>query len=176
MITREEVIEIGTFGKTHGVKGEISAVIDCENELFKQFSCIICSIDGILVPFFITALRDKNRASVLITLEGIDSEDTAQTLVNKDIYVLKAEYASLSEEAGCDELPIDYFIGFDAYNDDGARIGEITDIDDATDNVLFIVSDGDNDYAIPAIDDLITDIDEQARHITFSLPEGLLDI
>ena len=50
MITLEEVVPVGQFLKPHGVKGEISATVNVED--IEAFSAIICSMDGILVPFF----------------------------------------------------------------------------------------------------------------------------
>lgn len=52
MITRNEIIEIGTFNKSHGVEGEISATFDCDVEAAGMFRCLICDMDGIFVPFF----------------------------------------------------------------------------------------------------------------------------
>ena len=91
MITREEIIEIGIFNKAHGVKGEISATIDCEIDVFRKFSCIVVEIDGIFVPFFAESIRPKSQETVLLNIDGFDSDVAVKILVNKTIYVLKAE-------------------------------------------------------------------------------------
>ena len=46
MIKQDEIFKIGHFNKTHGIKGEISATIDCDYELLKALPCIIVEIDG----------------------------------------------------------------------------------------------------------------------------------
>ena len=53
MIRREEVYKIGRLGKTHGVRGEISFLLD--DDVFDRTDAdyLILDIDGILVPFFI---------------------------------------------------------------------------------------------------------------------------
>ncbi len=54
-------------------------------------------------------------------------------------------------------------------------MGEITDYDDSTDNVLFILRRPDGSEAlIPASDDFIDSVDTQERTIAMTLPEGLL--
>ena len=54
---------------------------------------------------------------------------------------------------------------------------EIVDIDDATDNVLFIVHrDDDTLVSVPAVDDLIDSMDMDNHVIDMILPEGLLTI
>ncbi len=176
MITREEIIEIGIYNKAHGVKGEISATIQCEIDDFKKFSCLVSDIDGIFVPFFVENIRPKTSETVLLTIDGFQSDVEVKTLVNKVIYVMKSEYAELSADENCDELPIDYFIGFSVVDSEGNEIGEIVDVDDSTDNVLFIIENGDDTYPIPAVDDFIVDIDEENKVLELELPEGILDI
>ncbi len=68
MITRDELIEIGTFNKPHGVDGEISATFDCDCDTANEFSCFVCEIDGIYVPFFADSLRGKGTMTLLLKL------------------------------------------------------------------------------------------------------------
>jgi 16S rRNA processing protein RimM len=52
-------------------------------------------------------------------------------------------------------------------------VGTIASVDDSTLNILFELEDG---TLIPAPEELITDVDRQAKTITIELPDGLLDI
>lgn len=176
MITRDELVEIGTFNKPHGVEGEISATFDCDADVASEFRCFVCDIDGIFVPFFATAIRGKGAMTLLLKFDGMDSAEAVRRLVNKKVYVLRREYDELLEDADADEVPTDYFIGYTLYN--GTEpVGEIVDIDDATENVLFVVERGDGaTVLVPAADDLVTDIDLDGKTITMALPVGLLDM
>ncbi len=176
MITRDDIIEIGRYNKPHGVNGEISASIDVDIDVLDQFSCLISDIDGIYVPFFVESRRSKSASTALLTIDGITNEDQAALLVNKDIYVLKLEYEQLSDDEDCDELPIDYFIGFELKDGDDV-VGTIVDVDDSTENVLFVVERPSGDeVAVPAADELITELDLEGKVIEMSLPAGLLDL
>lgn len=175
MITREEIIEIGIFNKAHGVKGEISATLDCEIDAFRKFSCLVVDIDGIFVPFFIENIRPKTSETVLLTIDGFDSDVAVKTLVNKTMFVLKKEFSKISTEENCDELPVDYFIGFSARSIDGNMLGEIVDVDDSTENVLFFIENETGTFPVPAVDDFIVDIDNESKVIELDLPEGLFD-
>ena len=46
MITSEQIIEIGKFGKPHGINGEISAFID-EDVDIEAINRIVMDVDGI---------------------------------------------------------------------------------------------------------------------------------
>lgn len=177
MICREEIVEIGRYNKAHGVNGEISATMQCDADISKSFSCYISCIDGIFVPFFSEGVREKNSQTLLLKIEGIDSESDTKTLVNKEIYVLKSEFAKLSEENDCDEAPVDYFLGFTIIDStDKSKVGEVVDIDDSTENVLFIVEDANGEeIMIPAAEDLVTDIDFDQKVLSMMIPEGLIE-
>ncbi len=177
MILRDDIIEIGCYNKPHGVNGEISATLDVDIDLLDSFSCLISDIDGIFVPFFVEKKRPKGASTALLTIDGITSEVQAALLVNKDIHVLKSEYEKLSDDEDCDELPIDFFIGFELTASDGTQVGTIVDVDDATENVLFIVERPDGDeIPVPAADELIVALDVEARTIEMDLPQGLLEL
>ena len=176
MIARDELIELGRYNKPHGVNGELSATLDCDCALLSHFTCLVSEIDGIFVPFFLDAIRPKNVSAALLTLDGIGDERQAAMLVNKDIYVRKQEYEQLMTVEDADGYPLDFFIGFEVL-DAGKHVGCIVDVDDATDNVLFVVERKDKTIVqIPAADDLIVDIDEQEKSIEMDLPEGLLSL
>ena len=177
MITREELIGIGHYNKPHGIKGEISATIDVDIDLLRDLSCLVSEVDGFFVPFFVNALRAKSTETVLITIDGMDSEQDVQRLVNHDIYALKSEYHKESEDAEADGYPLDFFIGFDLRDDHGTRLGQIVDVNEQTENAFFIVSrDDDGEMLIPASDDLIVEFDLNEKVMVMALPDGLLDL
>ena len=56
-------------------------------------------------------------------------------------------------------------------------IGEIIDIEDRTDNILFIVKTPKKEKIfVPAVDDLIEEIDTEGNVIYMNLPIGLIEI
>ena len=176
MISRDDLVEMGRYNKPHGVNGEISATMLCDIDLLDRFSCLVSDIDGIFVPFFVEGKRPKNEQTALLKIEGIDCDDDLSLLVNKAIYVVKREYEALAEEYDCDEEPADLFIGFVVIEAEGGKvIGEIVDVDDSTENVLFVVEDAEGrEVLIPIAEEFIDGIDHDARRISMNLPLGLL--
>ena len=169
MIRREEVYKIGRLGKTHGVRGEISFLLD--DDVFDRTDAdyLILDIDGILVPFFIEEYRFKTDSNALMKFEGIDTQERARELTGCEVYFPH-------ELADSDEDTISWaaIVGFDITDADSSRtIGRIAAVDDSTINILFELEDG---RLIPASEDLITAIDQQARTITMRLPDGLLNL
>lgn len=176
MITREELIAIGHYNKPHGVAGEISATIDVDADALRELSCLISEVDGIYVPFFINSCRSKSSETVLLTIDGINSEQEAIALVNHDIYALKTEFRQASEENDADGYPLDYFIGYELQDSDGTRVGEIADVDEQTENAIFIIDRDGEELMVPASDDLIVEFDLDKKVMVMDLPQGLLDL
>ena len=169
-------MSIGRFNRTHGVRGEITATLDCELELLERLSCIVCDMDGINVPFFISAMRLKSNKSVLLTIDGITSEQQAAMILGREFYALKEDYDLLNDELEGDELPLDYFIGFELFDHD-TPVGHIDDVDDTTANVLFVVKRPDGSHVqVPAADEWVVAFDPDQRTITMDLPQGLLEL
>lgn len=176
MITRDELIAIGHYNKPHGVAGELSATVDVELEVLSGLSCLVSDIDGIFVPFFVNAIRPKSVDTMLLTIDGIENEKEAARLVNRDIYALKRDYQQESIDADADGYPLDFFIGFELRDSDGSRVGEITDVDEQTENAIFVVDRDGSEIMVPATDDLIVEFDVDNKLMVMDLPEGLLDL
>ncbi len=176
MITRDELIAIGRYNKPHGVAGEISATIDVDLDTLQGLSCLVTDIDGIFVPFFVNACRPKSQETVLLTIDGIDNEKEVSRLVNHDIYALKRDYRQESLDSDADGFPLDYFIGFELRDSDGQRVGEITDVDEQTENAIFIVDREGAELMVPATDELIVEFDLDKKVMVMDLPQGLLDL
>ena len=169
MIKQEEVYKIGRLGKSHGVRGEVSFLFD--DDVFDRIDAdyLILDIDGILVPFFIEEYRFRSDTTALMKFEGIDSQERARELTGCDVYFPRNLAASDD-----DSISWSAIVGFDIIDASTDKsVGRIASIDDSTLNILFCLEDG---HLIPASEDLITQIDQQARTITMHLPAGLLDL
>jgi len=56
-------------------------------------------------------------------------------------------------------------------------VGEITDVDEKTENAIFIVDQGqNNEIMVPAADELIVEFDLDKKVMIMDLPHGLLDL
>ncbi|MDE5665691.1 MAG: 16S rRNA processing protein RimM, partial [Duncaniella sp.] len=82
MIRLSEIAEAGHFNKAHGIKGEMSATLDFDLDL-DNVRCIIVSVEGIFVPFFIRSWRPKTADTCQLTLQGIETDEKAQEINNR---------------------------------------------------------------------------------------------
>jgi len=173
MIQPESLYQIGTIAKAHGLRGEV--VFHFSDDIFDTADAdhLILGIDGTLVPFFIEEYRFRGDASALIKFDGIHSVEQARPILGCPVYIEK-ELAA--ERGGEQPQTLAYFVGFTVTDERMGLLGHIEDVDDQTENWLFLVRTADGrQIMLPAHEDLILDIDHEQRAIRMRLPEGILD-
>lgn len=173
MIKKEEVFKIGQFGKPHGIKGEIALVTNSDVLDNSEDPYIICEIDGILVPFFIEEYRYKTDTVILVKLKNVDDEKAAREFSNREVFYSLDE---VDEEDLVGEMTWDSFIGYQVIDKVQGKIGEITDVDESTINVLLQIDREGEEVLLPAVEELILSADHENKRLIVSLPEGLLDL
>ena len=171
MIRVDELTEIGSFFKPHGIKGEIAAAFDPGIEP-DELRCIVLEVDGIFVPFFIESSRGTGK--LLVKLEGIDNVEDASAFANRPIYALSSDIPHGDDED--DGVYLYDLIGYNLFDGEN-YVGKISAIDDSTANVLMHVEahDGSNVF-IPFADEWIENLDTETKKITMNLPEGILNL
>jgi len=172
MIRRKDVFPIGKLHKPHGIGGEVrfgftSDVFDRTDSPYW-----VLEMDGILVPFFVESYRFKSSETALVKLEGIDSENQVRELSGKEVFY-PVKYADQQEQQ---EETWNFYIGFAVFEEEVGYIGEITEVDDSTLNVLFTLSKDNQEFLMPVAEEFFTQIDVENREMHVKLPEGLLDL
>jgi len=172
MIRKEDIFPIGQIIKPHGITGEMafsftSDVFDTEDVPY-----FIIEIQGIMVPFFIEEYRFKSNETALVRLEGVKNDEKARAFSGLTIYLPK-HYLEKVEDT---EIELDYFVGFTLIDLQRGEIGLISEVDQTTENALFVIPTAEDELLIPVGDDYIREIDHENKRITVDLPLGLLEL
>ena len=179
MISRDEIAEAGKFNKPHGIKGEISVAVDDPEIDLEEVKCLIVEMDGIYVPFFINTVRPKSAETWLVTIDGVESEEAVRQFVNRPFFLLKSDLPEGSAADGdeADGFYAEDLIGYTVDDENLGHLGEITDVNDTTDNVLFVITAADGaEILLPVADEFILDIDTENKILTTDVPEGIVDL
>ncbi len=168
MIKESDVYQIGQLNRPHGVKGEISFTFSTDVWDRVDADYLICEIDGILVPFFLEEYRFRTDHSALLKFLGIDSVERVQEMSGLKVFF---PY-SLTPQDNEEDYTWQSFVGYEIHDAKGRALGTITAVDETTNNLLFEVGE----LLVPAADDLIVDIDHEAKVVTMDLPEGLIEL
>ena len=174
MIKRDDVYRIGTIGKSHGVKGEVSFRFD--DDVFDRVDAdyLVLDIDGILVPFFIEEYRFRGNETAIVKFEDVDSQDCARALTGSEVFFPR----SLADSSQTGEMSLPELVGYTVVDaSDGNDIGTLCGIDDTTVNMLFVISASDGrEILVPVNPDWIEEVDSGRRRIVMMMPPGLLEL
>jgi 16S rRNA processing protein RimM len=172
MIRKKDVFPIGKLHKPHGINGEVS--FGFTSDVFERTESPywVLEIDGILVPFFVESYRFKSSETALVKFEGIDSDQRVRELSGKEVFY-PVKYADKEEDPAENW---NFYVGFTVFEEEVGYIGEITEVDDSTINVLFTLLKDDREVLMPVAEEFFTEIDLENREMHVRLPEGLLEL
>ncbi|MBN1790118.1 MAG: hypothetical protein JW830_06465 [Bacteroidales bacterium] len=173
MITKDNCILLGTLTKPHGTKGlALIRLKDLKAEDIKKGGSVFVEIDGLLVPFFMESFQERSADSIILKLEGIQSETGLKELTGSNVYVLASQIKRKRKMlSGIPQLSgyrvKDLHTGFTG------TAGEITGM--ASNPLLQVYHEG-HEYLVPVHEDIILEINDKERMIVIEAPEGLFDL
>lgn len=154
-----------------GVKGELKALP--VSDKFKQIrigqNIAVSLPDGSIKQAEIASLKKLNE-EYAVSLKGVATREEAAAYRNATLSV-PSDSLILSEG----EYLYSQIIGLKVVASDGRPIGEVVEIMETGSNDVYVVDDGKREVLMPAIRDVIKDIDLAAGIITINLMEGLID-
>ena len=167
----EEYFEIGQIVNTSGLKGEIKIKPFTDDiTKFKNFKTIYVSIKKELKEFEIEHVRfSKNM--VFLKLKGIDTIEEAENYRNLYLRIKRDKDEKLEK----DTYYIVDILGCKVYTDEQKELGEVVDVFSTGSNDVYVVKDElGKQILLPAIKDVIKNVDIENKLITVHLMEGLI--
>jgi 16S rRNA processing protein RimM len=173
-VEKKGFLPIGKIVGAHGVKGNVKVYSFVESlSLFEQESSIlVVSAKGSEKIFKIKWIKPHGRV-VLLSLEGIENRDQAETLIGSELFVKRDSLPKLVDGS--------YYwfdiIGLAVFTNDEKYIGRVESIIPTGSNDVYVVKDAqkdrDNEILIPAIESAVLEIDLEQKRMIVDLPEGL---
>lgn len=175
-----DYLTIGTIINVHGVVGEvkISPTTDDIKRFKKLKSAFLCPPENSLTAgerkeIKIEHVKFLQDRFVILKIEGIDDRDVANTLRGYEIVVDRASAVKLPE----DTYFIGDLIGCNVIEEDGNSLGKIDDVFTAGGADVYSISDDKgNSIMVPAIADVVLNVDISAGKVTVRLLPGLKEI
>ena len=159
-------IVIGNALGAHGKKGELRVRVLTEfPERFKPGARLY--IDG--APYTIESSK-QHRDNAILKLSGIDTPQAADLLRGKRVEIPESERK---------ELPAGRYyrhdiIGLEVWTAEGGFVGKVCDILATGGNDIYVVKGDAGEVLIPAVKDVVKEIDLKKKRITIEAIEGLL--
>ena len=114
----------------------------------------------------------QHKKQLLIKLRDIDHIDEAQPCVGSTLLVDESVLGVL-EQGQYYQYQV---VGFAVVEPNGATVGIVTAIMSTPGGELYVVQGPDKEYLLPAVREIIEQVDFDQRKIIINPPQGLLDL
>ena len=167
----QEYFEIGQIVNTHGVKGHVKVKPFTDDvEQFETLGKILVVKNKETIEMEIEEVK-YHKDKVLLKLKGVDDMTTAERYKGCYIKIHRSNARELEEG----EYFIADIIGSDVYTDEGEHLGKVDDIYNTGSNDIYVVKDElGKQILLPAIKDVLLDIDVEKQKVTVHLLKGLV--
>jgi 16S rRNA processing protein RimM len=173
MIHKQKLVLIGKVTATHGIRGQLRVVpFSGEAESILSQRRLILKGPNDESEAFEVANSSVHGKRVLLSLKSLDDINKVEYLVGREIYVERGQLPELpdGEYYWCD------LIGLKVYTVQGKFLGKLCEILATGSNDIYIIRNGEKEFLIPAIEDVVTDINLHESVMIVDPPEGLLDL
>ena len=172
-MTGNDLVLLGKVVGTHGIRGQLRvAPFSGEFDTLLAVPSIILKGPQGEMDSFAVAAATVHGKKLLVTLKGFANINQVLHLVGRELYVQRAQLPPLEE----DEYYWHDLIGLRVVTDTGRQLGRLAAIMETGSNDVYVVREGDREYLIPALADIVVKIDLAVGVMTVSPPEGLLDL
>ena len=168
------LVAIGEIARAHGLRGEVrvTPLTDHPERFERVTECVLwdATRDERETCRITTARRHGD--ALLVTFAGCRSPEEAQALVGRLIAIPRS-HALPPPEGSFYPWQLQ---GARVTAEDGRLVGHVTGIEQSGSQDLWIVAGEDREHLIPAVPEIVIDVDVAAGRVVIRPPDGLLEL
>jgi len=165
-------VVVGRIGRPHGIRGEVTVETRTDEPEERFAPGAVLAVDG-PVEALVVERTHWHSGRLLVTFEGIEDRNAAETLRGLLLHVERAE----------DETPDDPDEYYDSTLEgcrvelgDGSLVGTVREVVHLpSQDMLVVVADDDREVLVPFVSAIVTRVEVADRLIVIDPPLGLLD-
>jgi 16S rRNA processing protein RimM len=168
-----DLILIGQVVRPHGLTGLLRIVSYAQSKetFLKAGSVLLKTGENELYERKVVSIR-PHRAVFLLKLGGLNSIDQTEALRGAGIFIRKDSLVQNYE----DEFFWYELVGLEVYLTTGTRLGVLKEIFPTGSNDVYVVEGQGKEFLIPAIDQVVKEINLPYKRMVISPIKGLLEL
>jgi 16S rRNA processing protein RimM len=173
-VPADRLVAIGEIGRPHGLRGEVRVTpLTDRPERFETLrECVLWDeARDRREPCRISAAR-VHAGTLLVAVAGYESPEAAAALTGRLLAVPESEALP---------APPGHFypwqlVGCRVLTEDGREVGHVVRVESGPAQDLWVVGDGAREHLVPAVAEIVREVDLRARRVVIDPPEGLLEL
>ena len=168
----EQLIELGTFGRAQGLRGEIRfwAHNPASPLLQKGRVALVGASKENVTEMIVNRVR-RDRKGLFVGFENCQDRTTAEGLTGFKWFQSRASFEMLAD----DELYIADLIGLSVVSADSQSIGTLVDVIEVGPTFLLLVKMEHREIMVPYVDEFVEHVSLDEGVIKIKVLEGLLE-
>lgn len=173
MNDQDELIAVGKISGTHGIRGHLKVFSYSGNIESLQHSgtVLLKGKNGLLHEHRIKGVS-AHAGGFILSLDDFDDINQVLSLVGSELCLKRSQLPETAE----DEYYWRDLIGLSVVTNQGVELGRIADIFETGSSDIYVVRNADKEYLIPAIADVISQVDIPGNKMVITPLDGLLDL
>lgn len=169
----EEYLRVGVFASTHGIRGEIKVYPTTDDVgRFRQLKKLVMETrKKERIPLEVEGVKFFKGMAIL-KFKGIDDINEIEKYKGSDLLVSREDAIPLEDG----EFYVADLIGLSVVDEKGMELGKLKEVLQTGANDVYVVSGGERELLLPAIEECILDISPENGWIKVHLMEGLTDL
>ncbi len=161
-------LAVGRIVRPHGIRGEL--IVEPYSETIRSIdSESVVFIESLQTPYKVLALRSHQRRLIL-RIEGCEDREAAEGLRGRELLIPTPDAEPLPDGV--------YYrwqiLGLAVKEEAGRHLGTVADILETGANDVYVVrGDDTGELLLPAISDVILEVDLEGGQLVVRLPDGL---
>lgn len=167
-------VVIGEITRPHGVRGDVKVMVHTDYpHRFESLDEVYLQVEGVQPELRSFTLLSRHGDQLICRIGGIESREAAGTLRGALLVVPRDEAVELP----LGEFYIFELIGLQVYTEDGKHLGQLKDVLRPGANDVYVVESktSGNEILLPAIAEVILNVDLKQGNMVVRLLPGLLD-
>lgn len=168
-----DLLEVGKIVNTHGLRGEVKVVTWTDYpEVFEDIEYVYIKRKDDYERLDVKGIKYQ-KGNIIVKFAQIQDINEAERYKNQVLYAEREILGELPEGV----YYIADLIGLEVVDEDGRRIGTISDVINTGSNDIYEVKrEGKKNLLLPVIDEVVLNIDLDSKRVTVHLMEGLEDL
>ncbi len=172
-MNKKDYFYLGKITKKYSFKGELIINLDTdEPHLYQNMLSVFINLNGKIIPYFIENSSFYKKTSLRIKFEDVNSEEEAECLLNKEVYLPLNLLPKLEGK----KFYYHEIISYKVIDINHGNIGKIISVNDASSQSLFVIENNGKQILIPVNEKIIEKVDRRNKTIFISAPNGLIEL
>jgi len=170
----DRLVVIGEIVRPHGLRGEVrvTPLTDDPARFEGLDACVVWDAAQDVREVRRVAAARRQGGAVVLALAGCDSVAAARALAGRLVAVPEAE----ALDPGPGHFYPWQLTGCRVTTEDGREVVRVTGIERSPAHDLWVVADGAREHLVPAVPEIVVEVDLAGRRVVIRPPEGLLEL